>query len=399
MRICYNRRQFLKLSSLFSSAVGLASLMASCDRQRRLSNTTQDPNKPLKIGYLPITDSAPLLAAYDKGFYREEGLNPEPPQRYRSWDAIVEGFIQQDVNVIHLLMPTAILVRYGLNFPGKVVAWNHTNGSALTVRLDIEHPAHLARTTIAIPSWYSIHNIVLQILLRVQGLTPTAKAVQHPLTAQEVRLVVLPPPDMLKALTQQEIAGYMVAEPYNSAAETQGVGKLLRLTGDIWKDHACCVVFMQEDDLKTRPQWTQKVINAIVKSQLWARSNRPELAHILSLDGGQYMPYPVSVLDRVLNSYDNDYYARKNVILHPQWRSQRIDFQPYPFPSYTRALTQELKRTFIQDDIQFLNQLSPEQAVTDLVDDSFVRFALQQLGGGQSFDLPIELSRSEVLKI
>ncbi|NEO82837.1 MAG: ABC transporter substrate-binding protein [Spirulina sp. SIO3F2] len=393
----YNRRQFLKLTRLFSSAVGLSAIMSGCDRPAWWSGAAPSA-QPLKIGYLPITDAAPLLAAYDKGFYRAEGLTPEPPQQYRSWDAIIDAFISREVNVIHLLMPTTMLVRYGFNFPGKVVAWNHTNGSALTVRPDLEQPAHLAGTTLAIPSWYSIHNVVLQILLRAQGLKPTSKPSHTALETNEVRLVVLPPSDMLKALIQQDIAGYMVAEPYNSAAETQGLGKILRLTGDVWKDHACCVVFMHEADLQHRPQWTQKVVNAIVKSQLWARANRPELAHILSLDGGKYIPYPVSILDRVLNSYDQDYYTRQKAILHPQWRSQRIDFQPYPFPSYTHALAQELKQTFIQDEIQFLDKLSPDQVVSDLVDDSFVRLAMRKLGGGQSFGLPIELSRHEVLE-
>lgn len=394
----YNRRQFLKLMRLFSSAVGLSTLTAACDRPGQLW-TPGSTDSLVKVGYLPITDAAPLLAAYDQGFYQAEGLTAQLPQKYRSWDAIVAGFIQRDVNVIHLLMPTTMLVRYGLQISGKVVAWNHTNGSALTVRPEIEHPTQLAGTTIAIPSWYSIHNVVLQILLRTTGLTPTTRAVHHALGANEVRLVVLPPPDMLKALTQKEIAGYIVAEPYNSAAETQGVGHLLRLTGDIWKDHACCVVFMHEDDVQYRPQWTQKVVNAIVKAQLWSRANRPELAHLLSLDGGQYMPYPVSVLDRILNSHDHEYYRRRQAILHPDWRSRRIDFQPYPFPSYTRALTQELKRTFIQDKIQFLDQLSPDRVVTDLVNDSFVKVALHQVGGVQSFGLDIGLSRDELLKI
>ncbi|MGK7928151.1 MAG: ABC transporter substrate-binding protein [Spirulina sp.] len=394
----YNRRQFLKLTSLFSTAVGVSTVMGSCSRSP-LSERERSRDRPVKVGYLPITDASPLLAAYDKGFYRAEGLETLPPQKFRSWSAIVDAFIKREVNIVHLLMPTTIWVRYGLEFPGKVVAWNHTNGSAITVLPEIDRPEDLGGRTIAIPFWYSIHNIVLQILLRGRGLQPTAKPPHIALKPKEVRLVVLPPPDMLSALYRGDIAGYIVAEPYNSAAETQGTGKILRLTGDIWKDHACCVVFMHEDDINERPQWTQKVVNAIVKSQQWSREHRPELAHLLSLDGGQYMPHSVSVLDRVLASYDRDYYIREGAIVHPQWRSRRIDFQPYPFPSYTRSLTRELKRTFIQDKIDFLQQLSPDRVVGDLVDDSFVKKALEQVGGPQAFGLSLNLSRSELLEI
>ena len=82
------------------------------------------------------------------------------------------------------------------------------------------------------------------MLLRQHGLEAVMKPQNVPLENNEVRLVVLPPPDMLKALQAGSIAGYTVAEPYNSAAELNQSGKLLRLTGDIWKDHACCEVFM-----------------------------------------------------------------------------------------------------------------------------------------------------------
>jgi hypothetical protein len=92
----------------------------------------------------------------------------------------------------------------------------------------------------------------------------------------------MPPPDMVPALAAGQIAGYIVAESFNAAAEVNQVGKVLRLTGDVWKDHACCVVFMHEHDLNDRPEWSQKVVNAMVKAQLWTRENRAETAQLLS---------------------------------------------------------------------------------------------------------------------
>ncbi|MBP0030322.1 ABC transporter substrate-binding protein [Roseofilum sp. Guam] len=394
-----NRRQFLILTRLFSTSIGMSIAVSSCDRLLNPRASQASDNHLVNIGYIPITDAAPLLAAYDKGFYRSEGLEVSPPQQYYSWDAISQAFINREVNVVHLLMPTTVWIRYGLNVPGKVVAWNHTNGSAITVLPNIDHPSQLGGQTIAIPSWYSIHNIVLQLLLRQYGLEPIVQPTDINLQSNQVQLAVLSPLDMLSALSKGDISGYIIAEPYNLAAETTGAGKLLRLTGDIWKDHACCVVFMHEDDIRDRPEWTQKVVNAIVKSQQWSRSNRLELAHLLSLDGSKYMPYPVSVLEQVLTSYDSDYYTRTGAMIHPEWRSQRIDFQPYPFPSYTRSLVEQLKKTLIQDNISFLEQLSADFVVEDLVDDSFVKQALMKVGGPQVFGLSLDLSRTEEVHI
>lgn len=402
-RFSLNRRQFCQLTSLFSLSLGMAMAGGGC-REKNAEQSVIEPEKTpnnsdaVRIGYLPITDAAALLAAYDKGFYQAEGLEVEAPRKYNSWDAIVEGFLARQVNVIHVLMPTTFWIRYGHRFPGKIVAWNHTNGSALTVLPEINQPEDLGGREIAVPSWYSIHNIVVQMLLKQHGLQVVTKSSTQPLQPNEVRLVVLPPPDMLQALSDGKIAGYIVAEPYNSAAENLQKGKILRLTGDIWKDHACCVVLMHEDDVNQRRDWTQKVVNAIVKSQQWAKANRPELAFLLSQDGGQYMPYALPVLERVLTYYDNDFYRRQGAIIHPQWRSQRIDFQPYPFPSYTAQLVEVIKETLVEDQNNFLSELTPEFVAQDLVDDSFVKQALQQVGGPQAFGLSLDLTRTEEIK-
>jgi NitT/TauT family transport system substrate-binding protein len=199
--------------------------------------------------------------AHSRKLYQAEGLTAEQPRLFRSWAQIVEAFLARQVNVIHVLFPTSIWIRYGRNFPAKIVAWNHTNGSALTVLPDIENPRELGGKTIAVPFWYSIHNLVLQQLLQRNGLKIVRKAKDAPIAPNEVNLVVLPPPDMVSALANKSIGGYIVAEPFNAAAENLKTGRVLRFTGDVWKNHACCVVFVHEEDIRQRKQWTQKVVS------------------------------------------------------------------------------------------------------------------------------------------
>src|SRR5690606_25563218 len=221
------------------------------------------------------------------------------PVRLRSWAQVLEAFISGQVNAVHLLSPMTVWARFGSKAPAKVVAWNHTSGSGLSVLPHINSVKELGGTTVAIPFWYSIHNVVLQALLRENGLTPVSKKTGAP-AANEVNLVVMSPADMVPALAASQIAGYIVAEPFNAAAEVLKVGKILRFTGDVWKDHACCVVFMQERDLQERPEWSQKVVNAMVKAQLWTRDNRAETAQLLSKDdANRYTPHSTEVLQRV----------------------------------------------------------------------------------------------------
>ncbi len=89
--------------------------------------------RALRIGYLPITDATPLLLAHAQGLYAAEGLEASRPTLFRGWSQLAEAFQARQVDVVHILMPTAVWMRFGQNFPVKLVAWNHTDGSALTV--------------------------------------------------------------------------------------------------------------------------------------------------------------------------------------------------------------------------------------------------------------------------
>ncbi|MDQ8731021.1 ABC transporter substrate-binding protein [Bradyrhizobium sp. LHD-71] len=389
----FSRRDMLRLSALLTASGALPFL-------RTYEARAQEADAPLRIGYLPITDATPLLVAHAKGLFEAEGVKVEKPVLFRSWAQIAEAFIAGQVNVVHLLSPITVWARFGSKVPAKVVAWNHTSGSGLSVANDVNSVKELGGKTVAIPFWYSIHNVVLQAMLRENGLVPVQKRTGSAPSANEVELVVMSPSDMVPALANKRIAGYIVAEPFNAAAETLGVGKVLRFTSDVWKAHACCVVFMHEKDLTTRPEWTQKVVNAMVKAQLWTRDNRAETAAMLSKDGeNKYTPHTKEVLAKVLAPSDADIaaYVKSGAIQHPDWKERRIDFQPYPFPSYTEELVRRLKDTLVDGDRSFLAQLDPAAAARELVDDTFVKKAVTAAGGLAAFGLPNDFSRQEVV--
>ena len=347
-----------------------------------------------RIGYLPITDATPLLLAHAKDFYKAEGLTVEKPTLFRGWAQVAEAFQARQVDVVHILMPMAVWMRFGQNFPVKLVAWDHTDGSALTVRNDVGGLADLAGTTVAVPFWYSIHNLVLQLLMRQEGLRPITTG--EPAVADKtVKLVVMAPPDMPPALSNNSIAGYIVADPFNAVAEVNKVGKIQRFTGDIWFNHACCVVIMHEDDTVNRPEWAQAVVNAVAKAQVFARENRKETARLLSKEGGDYLPQPLPVIERALSYYDQAEYIASGAIKHGDWKNNRIDFQPFPYPSYTEQLVRLLKETTVEGDNAFLAALDPARAHEALVEDRFARAAIQAAGGPEKFGIPAELSRTE----
>ncbi len=385
------RRQFIKLSTLFT-AMGALPLLNMHNVAR-----AAEPDAPVRIGYLAITDATPLLVAHHNELFQAQGLTVEKPRLFRSWAQIVEAFLAGQVNVIHLLSPMTVWARYGSQSRAKVVAWNHMSGSGLTVQHDINDIADLGGKTVAIPFWYSLHNIVLQHLLKSKGLEPISDGDAGP---GQVKLVVMSPSDMVPALANKQIAGYTVAEPFNASAEVLKIGKILRFTGDVWKDHACCVVLMHEQDLEQRPEWSQKVVNGIVQAQVWIQDHRQETARILARDNPQrYTPHSYDALAQVLmpELMDTAQYEASGAIVNTGWKEKRIDFQPYPFPSYTEELIRKLKTTLVSGKNDFLQDLDPAFVARDLVDDRYVKRAIADNGGMAAFGLPDSFTRQETI--
>lgn len=385
------RRRFLKHSAALG-ALGALPLLQGAGQA-----LAADADAPVRIGYLPITDASPLLVAHGNKIFEAQGLQVEKPRLFRSWAQIIEAFLAGQVNVVHLLMPMTIWARYGSKAPAKVVAWNHMEGSSLTVLPEVNSWRDLGGKTVAIPFWYSIHNVVLQHLLRGQGMEAISEGTPGP---KQVKLVVMSPGDMLPALGTKQIAGYTVAEPFNAMAETLKVGKIWRFTGDVWKDHACCVVFMHERDLEQRPEWSQKVVNSIVQAEAWIRDHRDQAARLLAKDNpAHYTPHSYETLAQVLAPHEEltAKYKAAGAVQNADWNEKRIDFQPYPFPSYTEELVKMLKQTTVLGRNDFLQALDPAFVARDLVDDRFVKKALADVGGLKAFGLPNSFTRRETI--
>ncbi len=406
------RRRLLRLAGV--SGLGLTGLgyLAGCGGAEDAPSTTaattsgsKDDLPPVRIGYIPITDATPLLIAHAQGYFAEEGLEAEQPALIRSWSALAEAFQAGTFNLTHLLIPIPIYLRYARDFPVKVVAWNHMNNSALTVRDDgpIRSSADLGGRQIAVPYWYSMHNVILQMVLRSHGLQPVIQDQKAALAADQTNLLVMSPPDMPTALSTGAIDGYIVAEPFNAAGELLAGGRIVRFTGDVWQNHPCCVAVMHEDDVTTRRAWSQKAVNALVRAERWSRENKEEAARILSKDGAGYLPFPENVIARAMIKYDLETYGvdgGTGAIRHPEWRSSRIAFEPYQFRSATKRIVQELKQTALEGDTSFLKDLSPEHVADDLMDYGLVKTSLGQWGGLAAFDGAYEdYERTEVIEV
>ncbi|QRY44252.1 ABC transporter substrate-binding protein [Mycolicibacterium boenickei] len=341
----------------------------------------------LRVGYLPITDAAPLLIAHSAGLYPAGVVSSARPVLFRSWAALAEAFITRQVDIVHLLMPMAVQLRYTLGAGVRVLGWNHTNGSALTVAPHIRDLSDLAGAQVAIPFWWSIHNIVLQELLRAHDLRPVVRR-SASRTDRTVELIVMSPSDMVPALANGTLGGYVVADPFNAVAQIKKIGHIHTFLGDVWRDHACCALVTRDDVIASRPGAVQAVADAVVGAQLRIDADRAGAA--AALTGGKYLPQPTPAITLALTYPEPPY-----PLTHPDWQPQRLGFQPFPYPSFTRRLAEAMHDTVVDGDRRFLDRLDPASVHTELVEDQFVRRSLTFHGGPSAFGLTADLTRTE----
>lgn len=387
MRQAVDRRLLLRAGGALAVGAGalggtgaLGSLVSAATAPRGVAT------EELRIGYLPITDAAPLLVAHGDGLYERQKLLVGRPVLFRSWASLMEAFLTRQVDLVHLLMPSAVQLRHVVGADVRVVSWNHTGGGAITVAPHITDIAELAGTQVAIPGWWSIHNMLLQRVLRAHGLTPVVR--RSPSRAEgTVELVVMGPADMIPALATGSISAFTVADPFNAGAVAKGVGRLHMMLDDVWRDHACCVTVVHADLAESRPATAQALVDAALAAQLGIRADRHAAAALLS--GKGYLPQPPKAVEVAMTGTTPD----------PDGGAPRprIDFHPYPYPSFTEELVRQMRRTVVDGETGFLDGLDPSRVHADLVDDRFVRAAIARHGGPAALGLPASLTRHERL--
>ncbi len=239
----------------------------------------------IRIGYLPITDHLLMLAA-EREKFQQVTLEPV---KFSSWPEITEALKAGKIDGAFLLTPMGLALRHK-GIPLKVVLLGHRNGSVITVKNsgEINRIEDLKGKTIAIPSPFSTHNILLRKVLTEKGIDP----------ARDLKIVDMAPPEMVVALATGRIHAFIVAEPFGAQAEVQKVGKVLMLSKDIWHDHICCVLNVQEKLAQKYPGELQELISGFQETAKFIEAN-PVLA---AKGSPKILGQKAEIVERVLTS-------------------------------------------------------------------------------------------------
>ena len=245
----------------------------------------------LRLGFIPLTDCAPLVVAKALGFFEEEGLDVELV-REASWATIRDKVAVGALDGAHMLAPMALAATVGGE--GAILAplALNRNGSAVTVSTALAEamgggdPLALAGIvaarrargqgplTFAVVFPYSMHNYLLRDWLARGGIDPD----------RDVRLVVIPPPRMVERMRAGEVDGFCVGAPWNAVAEAEGVGTMLITASQFWPGGPDKVLGVPADFAVQRPDDLRACLRAVIRGAAWADdpANRGSLVALLA---------------------------------------------------------------------------------------------------------------------
>jgi len=386
----FSRRDFIKAGAMGAAGAGLLTLFNYGQNAQKAPQVMKN-SMTLTSGYIPIVDSTPIPIAYAKGFFKEQGLRAEKPVLIRAWAPLLEAFIADQVLLTHILLFQVIFMRYAQNHPVRSIAFNHLNGIAMLGGPGIRSMKELGGKVVGCPIWWAPHTLIFQECLRAEGLTPIVDKAGKSIAANEVAFRVLPPPDMPTALMTKAISGAVVSEGFGAAAELLAGSTLLRMSGDVWRNHPCCQSVLMQRTIDKDPSWAQAVTNAIAQACAWCEKNPEETAEILASDGGGYFPMPKKVMKRAILHVDLKEYGVETgtgAIRHPEWNVKRLGFNPYPYSSAFELAVSLMKKTTVDPAVALtpaLLKLDPKQAARDIVDYKMITGAINKAGGLKQF--------------
>ncbi len=310
---CNARRNFLKSSLL---AVGAGSLlwgMPDGSHSSAWAAGTDAPEKPnLKLGFIPLTDCAPLVVAVAMGFDKKYGLNITLSKE-ASWAGVRDKLVNGELDAAHVLYGLIYGVQMGIGGPKKdmgVLMTLNNNGQGITLSNQLKDQKKvtdgpgLAKLIKAEPKEYTFaqtfptgtHAMWLYYWLATYGIDPF----------RDVKTIVVPPPQMVANMKVDNMDGYCVGEPWNARAIADKIGFSVATSQDIWVDHPEKVLGVTDEFTKKYPNTCRALIMAILEACRYidVTTNRENVAKLIAQKSYVNAPEDV-IVGRFLGHYEN----------------------------------------------------------------------------------------------
>jgi nitrate/nitrite transport system substrate-binding protein len=352
-----NRRAFLK------STIATAATLAATRTLFPSGAFAQEGGPEVtgaKLGFIALTDAAPLIIAREKGLFAKHGVPDVEVLKQASWgatrDNLVLGGAANGIDGAHILtpmpylrtagtvtqnnqpLPMSIVARLNLDSQGISVAQAYADTGVRTDATPLKEVfarrrAEGKEVTVAMTFPGGTHDLWIRYWLAAAGIDPN----------RDVTTITVPPPQMVANMKVGNMDAFCVGEPWNEQLVNQGIGFTATTTGELWRGHPEKALGLRTDFIDANPRATRAILMAVMVAAQWADdfANKDELATILGKRSWFNVP-PADVLGRLRGdiNYGNGRVETATGLEMKFWK----EHASYPFRSHDAwFLTEDIR--------------------------------------------------------
>jgi nitrate/nitrite transport system substrate-binding protein len=319
----------------------------------------------LRLGFIKLTDCAPLVIAKELGFFEQEDLYVTL-EAQANWKILMDRVISGELDGAHMLAGQPIGATVGIGTKAHLVTALSLdlNGNAITVANEVwkkmqaadprlaapkpPHPISARALAPVVEEWkaqgrrlqmgmvfpLSTHNYELRYWLAAAGLHPGYYANGDATGTQEadVLISVTPPPQMPATLAQGTIQGYSVGEPWNQQAVLKGIGVPVVTDLEIWRNNPEKVFGVSRAWADAHPETHVRLVKALIRAGQWldaSAANRQQAVAILARP--EYVGADAAVIANSMTGFFE--YEKGDRREMPDFNVFFRDFATYPYYS------------------------------------------------------------------
>ena len=271
------------------------------------SSTVSLSGGRLRLGFIPLTDAAPILVAHTQGMFSRRGLDVEL-SREVGWATVRDKLIYRELDASHAVAPMVVSTHLGLgciaapsltacvlSAHGNAITlstalWARGVRDAVTLRDEIRRTRHDRLLVLGVVFAHSAQHMILRDWLRGAQIDPD----------RDVRIVVVPPPQLHRNLAAGTLDGYCVGDPYNTQAVREKTGWIAATSAELAPGHPEKIFMVREDFAAARHDEHLALVSALQEAAALCDDPafRPELVRLLARP--EYLNIPVKMLSPAL---------------------------------------------------------------------------------------------------
>lgn len=311
-RIDNGRRNFFRASAGVMGASALMGMVPEQIRNQAWAAGSDAPEiKEVRLGFIPLTDCAPIVVAAQMGFDQKYGIKIVPSKE-ASWAGVRDKLVNGELQGAHILYGMMYGVQLGIGGQQKdmaVLMSLNNNGQGITLANQLKEKGVTSGPTLkrlldnenrdytfaqTFPT--GTHAMWLYYWLATYGINPF----------KDVKTIVVPPPQMVANMRIGNMDGFCVGEPWNARAIHDKIGFSVATSQDIWTDHPEKVLGCTAEFVTKNPNTARAMLMAVLEACRYidATENRSKVAKLIA--GKAYVNAPEAVIEgRFVGKYEN----------------------------------------------------------------------------------------------